>query len=300
MSENVKKFAVGVFAVVMIIGGIAPIAMAQDEAPAESGGVQKPLPISLSVEYTLVSDYVFRGVNFSEYSGEGRERCNQQLSVGAELDLGDYGAVGVSAWFEWFSGQQATAFGDTEATNDLQEVDYTVYWGMDIPNLPLSVETGWLAYTFPHVLGDGHYTNEWYISLAFDDSVLFGTESSVLNPYAAWYVDVDDVDGCWVELGISHDFPLAALGLAGTPFLGDLTVTPSAVLGIDKNQFDTGTNVHNILYGMAVSYDLGTALGIPEQYGSLTLTGTLNFSQAINDDVISDEFFGGITLGWGW
>ena len=300
MSDNVRNAVVGIWVALLIVGGTASIALAQDDAQADSGGWQKPIPVSFSLDYMLVSDYIFRGGNLSEYPGEGVERGNQQLTLGAEVDLGDFGVVGFSAWFEWFSGQQVTAFGDPAAKNNLQEVDYTVYWGYDIPGTPISVETGWIAYTLPHVGGDGHYTNEWYISVGVDDSSLFGTENPVLNPYAAWYVDTDDVDGCWVEIGISHDFPLAEMGMAGAPVLSNLTVTPSAVLGIDTDQFDTGSHVHNLLYGLAVSYDLSAALGIPEQYGSLSLTGFVNFSDAINEDVINDEFFGGISLGWEW
>ncbi len=300
MTNLTRSIVTKVLMALLIIAGTASIAWAQNEAPAESTGWQKPIPVSFSLDYTLVSDYIYRGGNLSEYVGEGRERGNQQLTLGAEVDLGKFGAVGISTWFEWFAGQQVTAFGDPDAKNDLQEVDYTIYWGYDIPGTPVSIETGWIAYTYPHVGGDLNYTNEWYISVGVDDSQLFGTENPVLNPYIAYYLDTDDVDGCWIEMGISHDFALAEMGMAGAPVLSNLTVTPSAVLGIDKDQFDTGSHVHNLLYGLAVSYDLSAALGIPEQYGSFTLTGFVNFSDAINEDVINDEFFGGISLGWEW
>ena len=62
----------------------ANLMLAQADDPAEPVGervdvqaaeeVEEPaLPISLGLSYALYSDYIFRGVNFSEYAGEGRE-----------------------------------------------------------------------------------------------------------------------------------------------------------------------------------------------------------------------------------
>jgi len=53
-----------------------------------------------------------------------------------------------------------------------------------------------------------------------------------------------------------------------------------------------------------MSYDLGSALGMSPKCGSLSLTGFLNYSQAlgIESDVpgYQDEFFGGMTVGYSW
>jgi len=275
------------------------LAQVAEDAPAADSGWEKPIPVSFAADYTVVSDYIFRGVNFSEYSGEGGERCNQQLNLGAEVDLGEFGAIGGGAWFEWYSGNDVDSF-NPDASGTLQEVDYFVYWSYEIPETGLTTETGWIAYTFPDLAGDAFYTNEWYVKLSYDDSKLFGTDGAVLNPYVAYYLDTDDVDGCWIETGVSHDFALADLGMADTPVCKDITVTPSFVLGIDKGQFDEGCHLHSLLYGLDVGYDLGSALNMPAKYGSLGVTGFLRFSQAINDAVIDDEFFGGVTLSYGW
>ncbi len=292
-----NRMFVGLLTAVLLL---AVPAMADGEATiAPASEWTKPVPLTFSLDYTLVSDYIFRGVNFSEFSGEGHERLNHQLSAGIEADLGDFGAVGFCAWFEWFEGQENKNF-DPAAHGKLQEVDYAFYWSYDIPSTPVSIETGWIAYSFPQAKGDAHITNEWYISLGVDDSFLFGTESSVLNPYVAYYLDTDDVKGCWIEMGISHDFALSEMGMKSVPGLKDMTLTPSFVLGIDKGQFDEGSHLHNLLYGLDVGYDLSSALNIPAQYGSLSLTGFLRFSQAINTDVISDEFFGGVSIGYEW
>ena len=59
------------------------------------------------------------------------------------------------------------------------------------------------------------------------------------------------------------------------------------------------------MYGLEVGYDLGKALGLPEQYGSVSLTGFLNYSDAVADNSsgfanLNDEFWGGFSIGWEW
>ena len=60
------------------------------------------------------------------------------------------------------------------------------------------------------------------------------------------------------------------------------------------------TRLANITYGLAMAYDLSGALNIPEQFGSLGITGFLNFSDALRDDILNDEFWGGMTVGYEW
>jgi len=261
----------------------------------------KSVPLYLYINYTLVSDYVFRGANLSEYAGEGREKLNHQLGVGLELDTSELGwnigSFGFLFWGEWFEGQEMLT---PTSSGTLQEVDYTIYWRYEISKIYTTLETGWTALTFPQLGGDAYYTNEWYISLSFDDSPLFSTEEPVLNPYIAYYLDTDDVDGGWLEWGISHDFPMSNMGLAGTPILKDITLTPSFVMGIDDGQYGRSMRVANLRYGLDVAYDLSGALNIPEKYGSMTITGFIYFSDAIFSEVLNDEFWGGVTFGYAW
>jgi hypothetical protein len=79
---------------------------------------------------------------------------------------------------------------------------------------------------------------------------------------------------------------------------------PSITLGVDIGYIDSGTRVANTVYGLAVGYDLGEAIGLPEQYGSISVTGFLNYSDAVADDSpninLNDEFWGGFSVGWEW
>jgi len=287
---------------------------------AEPAGWTKPIPVSFSIDYTLVSDYVFRGVNFSEYPREGREKLNHQLGIGFEIDTADLGlpigVFGASMWFEWYAGQQRIS---PWTGSNLQEADYVLYWKSALGETGLELELGWIAYHFPFIRKSGSpipsdfaYTNEAYVTVSYDDSKLFGTDSPVLSPYVSYYQDVDDIRGGWLEIGVGHDFALAdCAALKDTPILKDLTVSPLLVLGIDHRWYDkagfgadnaVGTRLGNLTYGLNISYDLSGALGLPEQIGSLTVAGFLNYCQSFHDDspAVGDEFYGGMTVGWAW
>ncbi|MBS3735190.1 MAG: hypothetical protein KGY99_09740 [Phycisphaerae bacterium] len=282
---------------------------ARQDQPPEPAGAKW---LSFGVDYTLASDYVWRGINLSEYAGEGREKLNHQMGVSFAVDTEplvgtDLGTVTGSVWFAWYAGQDDTAFAG--GSGHLQEVDYTLSWSRDVPGLPVTSEIGWIAYQFPQVGGDdAQWTHEVYVSLALDDEAVFGQD--LLNPYVACYLDVDDVRATWIELGVSHEFTAADLGIDGIPGFEPLTLTPSLVLGIDHRYYDrsgvggsggTGTRLANLQYGLDAGYDLGAALGLPERYGSLTLNGFVRFSDALHDaGPVGDEFWGGVTIAYGW
>ena len=264
----------------------------------------KSRPISFSVDHTIASDYVFRGANLSEYPGEGREKLNHQLGFGIELDTAKLGAnigtFGFSFWGEWYADQVSALNTPTGSGNSLQEVDYAINWSYELAELFTTVELGWIAYTFPQTGGDAHYTNEWYVSLSFDDSDIFGTEESVLNPYVAYYLDVDDVDGGWLEFGISHGFALADLGMANTVVLKDITVTPGIVMGVDDGQMGKSMRLANVQYQLEAEYDISSALDISPEYGKASLTAFVYFSDAIHDAFLNDEFWGGMKMSYTW
>ena len=276
-----------------------------DPTAAEPVEPAKPVPLSVSVDYTLTTDYIFRGINFSEYAGEGREDLNHQLGIGVEYDAAALGAFGASVWFEWFAGQEALTPGQSD---NLQEVDYAAYWSYAVEPIATTVELGYIAYHFPRLSGDAECTHEWYASLSFDDSSWFGVDAPVLNPTVTFYDDVDDFRGSCFEISVSHDFALGdSPATAETPVLKDLTLTPSLTLGVDHRWMgpavgstDESTRLANLVYGLDAVCDLSSALGIPEPYGELSLGGFLYYSQAFRSELINDEFWGGMTLSWTW
>jgi len=282
---------------------------AASPAAVADEGSANPYPIALGVEYTVVSDYIWRGANFSEYTGEGREKLNHQLDVSLSADLKDlgltdFGSITFDAWFEWYEGQRTMAPG---SETSMQEVDYTLSWAYDVPKTPVSVELGWSAYTFPNAGGDGYSSYEVFASVGLNDGKLFGQDEGVLNPSVKYNWDYDLVKAGSLVVGIEHEFALA--GMAPTmPILKDMTITPSASFLVDNRYWDkaiggTGhksTRLAAIEYGLAAGVDLNSALGIPAKYGAFSVSAFVNFSDALRDDLLNDEFYGGASFGFEW
>ena len=285
---------------------------AEKAAPAETSGWTKPVPIGFYLDYTIATDYIWRGINLSEFRGEGREKLNHQLTAGVNYDTGDFGTIDFSVWFEWYGANDQTS--GVNSDGNLQEVDYTFAWTCDLskimPEVPVELTVGWIGYDFPQFSDDPGFTNEYFIGLALDDQKLLGENWFAMNPTLTYYQDLDDVgalgQGSWLEFGISHEFALSDCPTTGgIPIVKDLTITPSFTLAMDIGYIDSGTRAAAAQYGLDVGYDLGKALGLPEQYGSVSLTGFLKYSDAVADNSsgfanLNDEFWGGFSVGWEW
>ena len=286
---------------------------APPSAPAKAKGWEKPIPVGFYLDYTLATDYIWRGINLSEYRGEGREKLNHQMTAGVNYDTGDFGKIDFSVWFEWYGANDNIS--GVNSDGSLQEVDYTIAWTYDLskicPKVPVELSLGWIGYDFPQISDDPGFTNEYFIGLALDDQKLLGESWFALNPTVTYYQDLDDVgsmgQGSWLEFGISHEFALADCPKLGSvPIVKDLTVTPSFTLTMDIGYLGAGTRVATNQYGLDVGYDLGKALSLPKQYGSLAVTGFLKYSDAVTDGAtnfganLNDEFWGGVSVGWKW
>ena len=291
------------------IGEPAPGASAAAKAPAW----KKPVPIGFYLDYTVATDYIWRGINFSEYRGEGREKLNHQLTAGVNYDTGSFGKIDFSVWFEWYGANDRIS--GVNSDGSLQEVDYTFAWTYDLSKLcekvPVELTLGWIGYDFPQISDDPGFSNEYFIGLALDDQKLLGESWFALNPTLTYYQDIDDIgafgQGAWLEFALSHEFKLSKCPTLGSvPIVKDLTVTPSFLLSMDIGYLGSGTRTAATQYGLEVGYDLGKALGLPEQYGSVGVTGFLKYSDAVTDGATNfgtnhnDEFWGGFSIGWEW
>ena len=299
-----------------------------DEPPIEDEFV-KDVPLRVKFDYTLVSDYVWRGYNLTEYRGEGRERPSHQFTLDFALDLtelagseADLGFGGLRMWFQNYSGYLAQTAG---ASGDhLQQVDYTLYWEVGIEKLA-EIELGLVYRTWPRLIGtpvrapltpyggDDEATTEIYLQVKFDDSELFGRDEPLLSPFFYYGLDIDQTDeGSWIEIGIEHEFNFRDLGVfeEATP-MRHFTVTPSVILGIDHRYLDTfgrfARRVHQkadrlafLSYGLDFSYDLSSALQMRPEHGKLKLGAFVNFSDALREDLLNDELYGGFMVGYEW
>ena len=288
----------GVCVAVVVVGASGSAALADEPASK---------PFNIGVDYTITSDYIWRGINLSEPAGERGDVPNHQLNVWLEIPTDRFGTFSASVWFVWYAGQ--TLITPTEDTK-LQEVDYILSWAYALKPIDTTVTLGWIAYTFPPFAGDAHTTYELFVKLEYDDSKLWGTEGPVLSPYFYYGIDLDLAEhASWMEFGISHEFALADCEALENTALKHMTITPALVLGIDHRYLDKfagvsgvspSTRLAFINYGVSVGYDISAALGIPEKYGSVSMSGFLNFSQALNQTLLNDEFYGGATVSYAW
>ncbi|MGB2821478.1 MAG: hypothetical protein WBF17_10880 [Phycisphaerae bacterium] len=246
-------------------------------------------PLFLSADYSLITDD----------TGEKDSKLSHQLGLGADYRLGTMSSVGALVWLEWCNAPPAN--GDDHG-RELHRADYSAYWLFQIEPIRTTVEAGWIGQTYPNSSGDPAFTHEWYLALTIDDSKWFRTDMPVLNPYLAYYMDMDDVRGSWMELGISHCFFLAQMGLEKTPLLKDLSITPSFLMGVDHRQVKRSTRLATLQYGLDICLDLSSALNIPPEHGRLTLSGFLYFRDSLGEmeDEICDRLYGGLRLGYYW
>ena len=279
-------------------------------APASSSAWENPF--SFEIAYYLYSDYIFRGINFSEYDGEGSEDLNHQMTTALSVDIatvfggeaGSLGAFNFGTFFEWYAGQEQ--IDPEKGGQSLQEVDYVLSWSYDIEPIATSIDTGFIFYVFPSATGLN--TEEWYISLSHNDAWMWkwlfpDNEDGILNPSLYYGHDVGQAaGGGWTEFGLSHDFALPA----------HFTVSPSFTMAFDRNYIGRTLDVAEaervgiayLQYGLDVAYDLSGALEIPEEYGSLTLGGFLYYNQIPENygegNGVDDVLFGGVSLAWGF
>ena len=270
-------------------------------------------PADLSLSYDYYTDYIFRGINFSEYDGEGREKANHQVNLALDLDLakmfgnepGTWGTFSFTTFFEWFAEQ--SRLDPDQGGQNLQEIDYGLTWSYDIEPCQTTLSIGYIFYSFPNAKPAN--TQEWWFGFEHNDAwmwkwLLPDNEDGVLNPTFAFYHDtaLGSSNAAWAEIGISHEFALT----------DKLSLTPSATLGIDHNYYrqlagapdGSTTRFANMVYGLDLTYDLAEVLPLPSCTKSATVSMVLNFSDALgsaeDNMIIRDEFYGGISFGFGF
>ena len=268
------------------------------------------LPISLGLSYALYTDYIFRGVNFSEYDGEAREKLNHQLTVSLAWDMGDYGTIGFDTWFEWFAGQKK--IDPDRGGQNLQEVDYTIWWSYSIEPIATDLTLGYTFFQFPnlaHTLrqdgargnNNDDRTHEYWFSLEHNDAWMWkplfpDNEEGILNPSFFFAHDVGAIPGAWMEFGLSHGFAV--------PGVDNLTITPAWTLCVDGDYWTRGFKLAGDQWSLAAEYDLTPVLQLPDWAGSISITGELYFFNAFGNmedsHTIQDEFWGGLTVNWAW
>lgn len=268
-----------------------------------------PQALHGGVTYWLFSDYVTRGVNLSDYVGEGGETPVHQLTTSLDFDLasgfglgneGDLGVLTFSTFFSWYPHYDRIA---TDVSS-FQEYDLNLSYSYEFKPLATTATIGTSFFLFPgfkqtdsvELLFRLDHNDAWMWKWLWPEN-----EDGVFNPYLSYAADIDYFNGgAWFEFGVSHDFPV----------IENLTVTPALTLGTDVRYLDrvVGTGDEGNIqlayaqYALTVGYDLSAALDLPESAGTWVVSGFIYFNQTVGGlkrkGIIDDELFGGVSIGW--
>lgn len=196
------------------------------------------------------SAYVWRGITF-----------NDGMVAQPSLDVTN-GSFGVNVWGNY----DIDDYGDTLDDNEFSEVDLTVYYGFNVQSLEISL--GVIEYLFPAAGGSTH---EAYVSLGLP---LLGGFSIGTD----FYYDFDEVDGYYVDLGLTYDREL----------FEHLRIEVGARAAYADKDFavyygGTDSGFYDYTISLSASYAATQAL---------TITAGINYTDSLDDDALPDGKYG--------
>ena len=224
----------GFIALMSMLVSAVTLALAPVAAKAE-GTVGKG-----SFSAALASRYVWRGQTLSE-------GLVIQPSVGFAL-----GGFSANLWSN-------VDLDNDEEDDDgivLNETDLTLSYSLPIG--PVNATAGFIHYDF-----DGADTQELYLTCAL---------ATLLNPTLSLYYDIDEGDGGFAVLGVSHAFPVGPVSLTAGGSLGFNLGDKAMGLNEDGEDF-TG-----LYYG-----EVSLATSIP-LFKNVSLDPRIAYSTALGDD----------------
>lgn len=263
-------------------------------------GWEKPLKeLTLSANYYFWSDYIFRGVNMTEYAGEGREKPSNQMDVGGEYKFTKVFGLGGKFFASWAVADNAMWGND----RNIQELRYSPYVFADIEQIYSRVMIGVNFFNYPNAPSGKNDDMEWYVQVCHNDAWMWkalwpDNKKGVLNPFLFVAQNVDEAEGGMAALlGISHPFDV--------PYIKYLTWTPQLSIAADHRLIGKlvadkpTTKMLFINYGMTLTYNIARALKLPPAVGDITVSGNLYYSEAFAE-YLHDELYGGLQVGWAW
>ena len=201
---------------------------------------------SVSADITVASKYVWRGLVLTD-----DPVLQPSLTV-------DYKSLNLNVW------------GNTDLTDvngtpgETNELDYTLSYSFAVNKVNLTL--GVIQYTFPHT--DFEPTTEIYGSAGLD---------MLLSPTVSIYYDVDQVNGLYGTLGISHSFSLGEVYKGITPSL-DL----SGSIGYGSSNYNEG--YFGVDSSGLVDLLLTATLSVPID-DHLSVGPFVSFSQVLDSDL---------------
>lgn len=280
----------------------APPAPPREDEGINAGAVH----FDLAVRYT--TDYVFRGVDRSEYLGRlpdslvgeaalptpvdptkldhetafitgAEDRPNLQVDAKLAFDLGKLPHPYLGVFVNVFNADPLSRF---------QEV--RPFFGAEWTLKPFIFDFGHVTYIIPE--REYMNTSEVYARATLDDRRLFRTEKPVLSPYVFAAYDYDLYDGWYFEAGIRHDFVIEDWGITITAIADAAYVLHNALYQESEDGPSTGFQHYDI--GLIGSYSLNKALNIPPRYGQFAIEGYLMWTDQLDSEVLADpQLWGG-------
>ncbi len=208
-------------------------------------------PLDIEAELPIISQYVWRGMVLTP------EPVLQPSLSASILGFG----------FGFWGNMDLTDVNGYDAK--FNEINWVASYGFSFPLVSLGA--GLIYYDYPNT--DINATAEVYFT---------GSVSVLLSPTLEYYYDFKEVDGGYVNLGISHPVELSE----------SLDLELGASLGYGSN----GYNKHYFILDTATATDFLLTAGVPiKPIPFFTLTPSVSYSTLLGDPKTNMGDFGGDT-----
>jgi len=235
--------------------------------------------IHLDIKVSYFSNYVYRGVDRSDYIAratgrQATDRANFQFDGKLMFDLGNLPHPFIGIF---------TNVLDSDPVSNFQEV--RPFFGFDWKIRPVVLSVGDTIYEFPDRKDVN--TGEAWARVLLDDAALLKRDEPLLSPYLFAAYDYDRYSGWYFEMGISHDFVIEKTGITITPVADVAYVLNHGEFKKTPGGSSTGFQHYDI--GVIGRYSLNNLLNIPLRYGNWSINGYLYYTGGIDSDLQAED-----------
>ncbi len=262
---------------------VPPSSYRQANDPAYEAGPQGGNTGGVHLDFTFryMTDYVYRGIDFSE-TGGSEDAPTFQFDTCARFDLGKAPSPYIGVFANVYNSDPISRF---------QEIRPFIGAEWDIR--PLTIDGGLNSYIYPE--REELNTAELYIEFQFDDSYWLKTIKPILSPYIFSAYDFDSYKAWYFELGVEHELEIEETGLGVRAFADVTYVLNYELYAAEAGGYDSGFQHYDV--GLTVFYDLTDALSIPPRYGTWMVEGYVVYTDNIEDDMLAEtQLWGGAGL----
>ena len=237
--------------------------------------------VNLDFTFRYLTDYVYRGIDFSDTAGK-EDAPTFQFDTRVKFDLGKAPHPYLGVFANVYNSDPISRF---------QEV--RPFFGAAWEIRPLTIDVGLNAYIYPE--REDLNTSEYFVKFQLDDSYWLNTERPVLSPYVYGAYDYDRYKGWYFEAGVEHVTELEDTGLGLRLFADVAYVTSYQFYAVEAGGDDAGFQHYDV--GLTLSYSLNAATDLPPRYGTWLIEGYLVYTDGIVGYLQADtQLWGGVGL----